>query len=270
MTASFRLWQQRGTDMIEYAGTICTDLKLNVKNLINVPCPADDLEEIEIPGRDGVLVKSNKRKKPIEIGIDFNYITTKDKWHEVWRKAKKWLSQKNQKLILDDNTDYYYRCKYVKIETNERLSLRIGGFTATFVCDPYQYLNSEESETLEAENYYITDSEGNTLLDSEGNEILTHLQHGSIENPYDTSCPLYKMEGTGICNLYINGNPLEAEVSGEITIDTYREVAYKGDGTSANTDVTCTYADLVLKEGENLIEKTDYFTMEIIPQWREI
>lgn len=99
---------------------------------------------------------------------------------------------------------------------------------------------------------------------------MTHLQHGSIENPYDTSCPLYKMEGIGICNLYINGNPLEAEVSGEITIDTYREVAYKGDGISANTDVTCTYADLVLKEGENLIEKTDYFTMEIIPQWREI
>ena len=256
--------------MIEYAGTVCTNLNLQVKDLINIPCPEDDLETIEIPGRDGALVKDKKRKKPIQIEINFNYIAPKEKWHETWRRAKKWLSQKNQKLILDDDSDHYYQCLYVVIGTNERTSLRIGGFTATFVCFPYQYLLlGDISISLEAENYYIADVSGNPILDTEGNEILTHLQHGSIQNPYDNSKPLYEISGTGACDIQVNGNSFEADVAGKLIVDTEREAAYKTDGTSANTDITCIYEELELKEGENLIEKTDYFSLTITPKWRE-
>ena len=237
--------------MIEYAGTVCTNLNLQVKDLINIPCPEDDLETIEIPGRDGVLVKDKKRKKPIQIEIKFNYIAPKEKWHDTWRKAKKWLLQKNQKLILDDDSDHYYRCLYVVIGINERASLRIGGFTATFVCDPYQYLNSGD---MPLELLYENISAGQSV---------------HIWNPYEVSMPIFVIAGSGTCRLTINGNILEADVPEQLTIDTGRELAYKADRSSANTNVTCDYADLALIPGDNTIIKPAGFDLQILPKWRE-
>lgn len=237
--------------MIEYAGTVCTNLNLQVKDLINIPCPEDDLETIEIPGRDGVLVKDKKRKKPIQIEINFNYIAPKEKWHDIWRKAKKWLLQKNQKLILDDDSDHYYRCLYVIIGINERTSLRIGGFTATFVCDPYQYLNSGD---MPLELIYENISAG---------------QSAHIWNPYEASMPIFVITGSGTCRLTINGNILEADVTEKLTIDTGRELAYKADSSSANTNVACDYEDLALIPGDNTIIKPVGFDLQILPKWRE-
>ena len=68
----------------------------------------------------------------------------------------------------------------------------------------------------------------------------------------------------------VNGNELEAEVPGQITIDSQREVAYKSDMSSANTLVTCTYEELALNPGNNVIIKSEGFDLQIIPKWREI
>lgn len=81
--------------------------------------------------------------------------------------------------------------------------------------------------------------------------------------------PIFVIAGSGICRITINGNILEADVPEQLTIDTGRELAYKADRSSANTNVTCDYEDLALIPGDNIIIKPAGFDLQILPKWRE-
>ena len=81
--------------------------------------------------------------------------------------------------------------------------------------------------------------------------------------------PIFVITGSGTCRLTINGNILEADVPEKLTIDTGRELAYKADSSSANTNVACDYEDLALIPGDNTIIKPAGFDLQILPKWRE-
>lgn len=208
----------------------------------SVPAPEIRVTETEVPGRDGALVETDGCYEAITIPIEFNYLVSPDKWMDAYRKAKRWLTGSGW-LVLGDDQEYMYKVLYVKITDTERTSRRLGNFTAEFTCDPYSYLVSGQQA-------YSAD------------EVLY--------NPYMISHPIYKISGSGACTLTVNGNTMQAQVNGDITIDTDRMISYNNQMVGQNTAVTGDYEDLYLLEGDNAISISTGFSLSVIPNWREL
>lgn len=208
----------------------------------SIPAPEERIEEIEIPGRDGVLTISDGIYKQIVIPVEFNFMSRSDEWSATYRGAKKWLTGSG-KLIFSDDAWCFYKVLYCKITDTERTSRRIGTFTAEFTCDPYTYYADGEKEIQVS---------------------------GEIYNPGAQCCPVYRITGEGLCTITVNGNPFQANIGQEIIIDSGLMLAYKNDGTSRNTDVTGDYKDLWLMPGDNTISVTSGFSIFIKPGWREL
>lgn len=223
-------------------GTTNLEAGVMVEERPSIPAAEYKYDTIDIPGRDGELYEKDSAVKDIEIKISFIFKCTPEKWQYVFRKARQWLSSnKDNRLILSDMPDYFYKVKHTKIENSEREVKQIGQFSATFVCEGYQYLKKG------AETYKV-------------DEVLY--------NPYSVAHPIYKIKGNGKCTLIVNQKEFTAEVGQNVTIDTDLMISYREDGRIMNTSVTGDYQDLYLCEEENTIEISENFNLEVIPNWR--
>lgn len=232
--------------MLEYAVQIGneTDVsnRIYVMRRPNVPSPEYRFTEKTIPGRDGTILIDEGSIEDIEFEIEFNFLGKPDEWFSIFRRAKKWLLQKGEReLKFFDDPFFFYVIKKVTIETAERVCYEIGRFTAKFVCKGTQFYDSGKEE-FECANLR--------------------------ENPGIESHPIYKLSGSGTCTLTVNGATMTANVTDNLIIDTERMIAYKADGTLANTAVKGDYEDLYLQPGENTVSVSSGFTCKIIPNWR--
>ena len=227
---------------IEYGGIRGSSIKIYARERPDIPAARIRREQIIIPGRDGVVYQSDGTFEPTEIEILFNYIGKESEWTDRWRVAQRWLEKENTKLRFSDDDGYFFWIDHVELDENERTTRRIGNFTATFMTrDGLYYLNSGLRE---------------------------HSKEEIQWNPYETSHPIYKITGEGMCTLEVNGNRMTANVGQNLTIDTDRMVAYRQDGTLQNTAVTGKYEDLYLTAGEIDIGISTGFDLKIIPNWR--
>lgn len=231
---------------IEYNGIKASSLQLLVKRKVNVPAPQLMYIGNEVQGRDGSLIETDGKYKDTTIRVEVNYKTPEANWHEVFRNAKKWLfSNGTKKLIFNDDPDYFYLVKRVEIGENERLANRIGSFFIDFICEPFQYLISGESE------YSIS-------------QVLN--------NPYSECHPIYIVSGTStIYKLTVNGNIVEINVVGKTYIDTEKMITYTESGIK-NSLLTGDYTNLYLKEGQNTITTSSSSgytpSVKVVPRWR--
>lgn len=101
----------RATFHIFYNGESCKDVGLSVISRPTIPVPEREYDTIKVEGRDGELHRDKKTYKDIEIPISFNFVSkTPDVWAQDLRKVKKWLySGKDNRLILSDDPEYYYK-----------------------------------------------------------------------------------------------------------------------------------------------------------------
>ena len=227
---------------VEYGGIRGSSLKIYARERPSIPAARVRREGIVIPGRDGMVYQSDGTFEPTDIPVRFNYIGKETQWSERWRAAQRWLAKENAKLRFSDDDGYFFWIDHVELDENERTTGRIGNFTATFTTrDGLYYLNSGLRE---------------------------HSKEEIQWNPYETSHPLYKITGEGVCTLEVNGNRMTANVGQNLTIDTDRMVAYRQDGTLQNTAITGKYEDLYLTEGEIDIGISTGFDLKIIPNWR--
>lgn len=194
-------------------------------------------DETSVAGRKGALVGRDIGKSNLKITCTFSIISPQ--FMPNVRRLKKWLCGTGQ-LILSDSPEIYYRVLKVDYGTIERELRNYGRFTATFTCEPFEYLVSGQREYMAEELKF---------------------------NPYDECCPVYKITGEGMCTLEVNEKQMTANVGQNLTIDTGKMIAYREDGEIRNTDVTGDYEDLFLPEGENRINITYGFDLRIIPNW---
>ena len=227
---------------IEFAGITGRAAGVKVTQRPAVPSPRRRYNSTIVPGRAGSLIELDEYED-IEIPVKMNFVTSPEVWGTQFRNVKKWLLGKSGRLVLSDDPGCFYRVKMVAINDTEREVREGGTFTAIFLCDPYTYMaEGREEQNMESASY----------------------------NPYETSCPIYRIAGEGVCTLTVNGKSMTANVGQNITIDTGLMIAYREDGTIQNTEVKGDYEDLYLQEGENEIQITDGFALSIIPNWRHI
>lgn len=208
----------------------------------SISAPLKNINEYDIPGRDGKMFEEMDTYDDVEVPISFNYMTNPDMWHQKFRQAKK-LFMNADEIVFSDDIEYYHIIKKVVIGTNERNSLRIGRFDVTLTVDPYYYLKS-----------------GKTRIKMDNTETLF--------NQYDSTTPVYYIKGEGVCTLNVNGNECICNVGQNMAIDTFLKIAYRDDGMLMNAQIDGNYDELILIEGKNKISITSGFELEIKPNWR--
>ena len=218
------------------------EIGIHVKERPKIPAPEFRYEEKEIPGRSGTLVQESGMVDDLKIEVVFNVAAKPDLWMEQVREAKKWvLAREDDQLGLSEDLEIVYKVKHTSVDTAERYVKTLGEFSATFLCEGFQYRRDGQHEhTIEEVKY----------------------------NPYYLSQPVYKIRGNGTCELKVNGKSMITEVQGNLTIDTERMLAYNESGVLKNTMVTGNYEDLLLMEMENTISCSMGFDLSIIPNWR--
>lgn len=235
----------RATFHIFYNGESCKDVGLSVVSRPTIPIPKREQETIKVEGRDGELHRDKGTYEDIEIKINFNFVSKNaDIWAQDLRKVKKWLySGKDERLILSDDPEYYYKVKRSVMSDSERKARRIGSFDISFTCEPYMYRIDGQEEKQVAEYLY---------------------------NPYMKTQPVYEIFGKGEIALEVNGNQVKAKVDRQLNIDTKLGICYNTANEISNASLTGEYEGLYLKEGDNTFNYTEGFRVVIIPNWREL
>ena len=198
----------------------------------------EDYEVISVPGMRGQLIRPGGSFRNIQINIQLAMLNRR---LLPSLRALRSLLRCPGELRLTELEGSFYKVLQVEHGDLTRQLRRFGTVPITFVALPYEY---------EASSF-----------------VPRKVKSGSFFNPYDEAAPVYRIFGEGICELSVNGAIMKADVGQSLTIDTARMCAYKSDQTMSNTSVTGDYATLKLASGENRINVSEGFELEIVPCW---
>jgi len=221
------------------------DLGLKIIKRPNFFIAQKNINIYEVEGRNGSLIEDLETYKDIEITVSFNFIDRTNINQKI-REIKSWLigKIKDKQLMFSDDSDVFYKVKYMKIDNIERTLKYLGKFNVVFVCDPFTYSKAGE----------------NTVIITNNNSQI--YNHGTYYSE-----PQLKIYGTGDITLSINNeNIILKSIQDYIMIDTEMQEAYR-EGQSLNNKMHGEF--LTLQVGENTISWLGNVTkLEIIPRWR--
>jgi phage-related protein len=206
----------------------------------SIPSPKKRYRSYDILDKDGKAYIDTGMYEDVDLSIEFNYMTEPNLWHEAFREAKRILLS-GTTLRLSDDQNVFYKIKKVEVGDNQRSTRTIGKFTATFTLDPYSYFTHGK---------YPCD-----------------IVNGKVYNKYDRSKPIYKLTGTG--GGYIRVNGAVCQFNQSVIIDCDKKQAFVN-GEALNSAITGRYEKLELIYGINTIEVSSSYTLELIPNWRQI
>lgn len=106
-----------------------------IKERPHIPTPEQDIESVEVQGRDGAL-HIEKGYRDIDISVELNFL--EDKLHDSIRKVKDLLFDCD-KIIFSDDDGFCYLVNYIKIGDIENEVSFYGSFEVVFNCRPYSY-----------------------------------------------------------------------------------------------------------------------------------
>lgn len=213
----------------------CNDLGIYVSQMPPEQYPEDEVEFVEVPGRDGYLTINKGRKLPITKTIKATLLKKENR-----EAVKRWLRGEG-KLILSTEPDVYFKARIA--EPVEFVGTIFGGrkFEVEFLCQPWAYLHT-------------------------GDKVITIIEKDTIiKNPEDTSKPLITIYGSGQVDLIINNKIHKFD-----NIDEYVIVDSELMETYKETSLVKYYGDFPeLTPGENIISWDGNITkIEITPRWR--
>lgn len=172
---------------------------ITFENLPPIERAEEDIEIIEVPGRDGYLTRKNNRRKPITKAITCRLI--KPEYKGI---VEEWLQGKG-KLTISNEKDVFFNAKIlnpVKFYWNI-----FGGydFDVEFLCQPNAYLFGGQRK--------INITNKNTIL----------------HNPTNiTSKPYIKIIGHGEVDLIVNNDISKYNINEYIEIDSEMMECYRG------------------------------------------
>ena len=196
-----------------------------------------NVQEIEVPGRDGDMTIDDGTYKPITFPFTCTLLDTTNLDAVI-----SWLDGFSD-LILSWQNDRAYKAKMInRIDIEQRLET-LGEFPLIFKAQPFGYA---------LVNGLIT---------------LTTSPQTIVNSATKDSKPIVKVYGTGVINLTINSKLIAlTNVVDYVTIDAVLMDCYK-DTLLKNADMSGDFP--ILQVGSNTISWTGTVTkVEIIPNWR--
>ena len=230
---------------IKFDGKKSSDFGLKILNDIEFSSASYDVETIEVPGRDGVLLKDNQRLIPIKREFPME-IHTVERLSASEVAISDWLNVKGWKeMELSWEPDYIYLATFIESFNVKELLRNFGEVKLNFLIHPIKFLKTGRNE--------IPLTNGMTLKNL-----------GNVQ-----SKPLIKIRGNGNGILTINGYQLSLEsVQNELTIDMQKHLVYSGN-LSAWDKITRNgkHRMPLFDVGDNIISWTGNFTMTAVPNW---
>ena len=220
------------------------DFKMYQRERVIVPTPEQDIDEIEIKGRDGSLTKIHNYKN-ILLPISFYYYEKGKSFKKAFRKFKASF-MRAEKLIINDDNDHYYKIKSLEIEEAINDRFDIGEFIINFTLDPFQY---------EVDNEQITITSSTTIT-NDGYDCL----------------PIIEVTSTGSGRIFINDNEITLRnINGKIVIDSEQKNAYRPGNPPLPANNRMEGDFPVIKNGDNRVRfNGDISKLEITlnKRWR--
>lgn len=245
--------------------SVSRGLVIEHKYILNGPEP--DLQEYEIPGRDGTVYISNNRRKNVSVSYDtFLRVPRPDDIQPWITGVKGWLMAKpGQYFRLEDDYDlaHYRMASYVgglEVENSWRIFTRQ---TVSFSCLPYRYLKS-------GEDFQEGSNDSVTVINPTSFESLPQIKvvHGMT---FDKTMTLTID--------YEDGTSYDGTVSGLATslgafiIDSSAQIIRDGpDPAGAELFPAEIGVFPVLKPGTNVItmQGSGLSSVSVAPLWREL
>ncbi|VGQ20837.1 distal tail protein Dit [Streptococcus pyogenes] len=228
---------------IEFNGTKSDSLGLLLERERSIKSTNNDVDLIEVAGRDGVLIKDNERLKAVEQDFPFSLVgdvTANQQKISEWLHVKGWHG-----LVLSWDKDYIYRASVVNLFEIDEILKQFGRLKVNFLIHPIKYLKM-------------------------GKQEVSLVKGGTLQNPGNVQAkPILKIKGTGSGVLTINGFETGLEnVQGELVIDMERHLVYKGALSAWDNIVRTEHHRMPLFDvGQNKISWTGDFTITAIPNW---
>lgn len=124
----------------------------------NTPMPDVQVNEITVPGRDGVIDLTESltgeplyHNRTVELVFDARGII--DDWQQLYSEIAAYCHGKQFKIILDTDPDYYY---YGRIAVNTTKNSRQNGtLTITAGAEPYKYELKHSAEDWEWDSFHF-------------------------------------------------------------------------------------------------------------------
>lgn len=229
---------------IQFNNANSYDMGMKILDKLIVPYPKKKIDITPIPGGED-LYSDTGGYEDIIIPISFEVIDP-TQIKNKYRLIKRWLNSiKNNHLSLFDDLDHFYKVKSVEVPNNfETMFGLYGVANINFICDPFTYFKSGETER----------------------DITSTLY-----NDGDECKPIYRILGEGLITLNVNSKPVTINVGQEITIDTDAELIFRS-GNIENYRKTGKWEDLHLIPGQNTFSysggRVDKVTIQ--PNWRVI
>lgn len=215
------------------------------KGRYEVPTAEEDIEFIEIKGRDGELTKKYGYKN---IPFPVTFYMRADSFKTAFRKAKPFILGAKT-LQVDDDDEVFYKVKSVKINPAENVMKTFGEFEVEFTLDPFMY---------EIENEPISITE-RTVIENVGHDTL----------------PILTAKASGTGRIKVNEQEVTIQnVNGSITIDSEMQNAYRKSPAGViaeNMNKHMIGHFPALQHGDNVIEfDGDIERLEVIlnKRWR--
>lgn len=205
--------------------------------------PARDIDEIEIPGRDGVLTLDNGRFESIEHSYEAFIVDGFARNVEHFRNML--MSVRGKARLTDTyHPDEFYMARYddgLKVKTNRPINA--GSFPISFVRDPRRFLLAGET-------------------------VSELTQTGCITNPtLFASKPMIRVYGNGSITIGGVTCTITGNSSNYIDIDCEMQDCYRGT-TNKNSSVTFSEDDFpTIPPGINTVTLTGVSKVEITPNW---
>ena len=221
--------------IIEYNGETSEDHWCFLNNYPEFSGGSKRYNTYAVPGMDGELVETSDYLSNLQINCTFSIISKT--FMDNVRNIRSWLSGAGE-LIISDSPDVFYKVWKIEYGDIAREIRKFGTFSVAFICTPFEFLK-------------------------DGQIPVSFVAF----NPADKAKPIYTITGEGLCTLTVNGYEFTANVGQEAVIDSERQLSYKNDGQSINTDVTGDYEKLWLPHGENTVTVSPGFSLSVVPQW---
>ena len=196
-----------------------------------LPFVEEEIEEIEVEGRSGTLIRRTGKYKDLSITLELTATDITD-YRPLIRKINKWLSEvEDDKLIFTSYRERHFKVKKITIGNIARDIARCGNFTVTFLCKPFYYSNSERWETVKTNSIVYNDGD----IASQPNLLLEGV--------------------SGNISIRINGKETQFKgVTGAISINSELFRATDGNGQSVTNKMVGDFP--ILDTGKNTITYT--------------
>lgn len=233
------------TAYILFDGKKSTDFGLRITNDVEHESTYQDVEMIEVDGRNGALLLYKGRLKAIERAYPVRLLA-KNRVTDAQVGISNWLNVKGWKdLELSWEPAYIYKATHITPFSIKELMTNFAEFRIVFTVHPIKYLKT-------------------------GKQEVSLANGGILENPGNVQAkPILKIKGTGNGVLTINGFETGLEnVQDELVIDMERHLVYK-DALSAWDNIVRTerHRMPLFDVGQNNISWTGNFTITAVPNW---